>query len=63
MTIGENLRRYRLAGGWTQEALAHAAGVAHMTVSRLERDVQEPSVTVLRKLATALNVPLAALLD
>jgi len=58
MTIGENIRYYRDEADLTQEALAHKAGVAHMTVSRLERNIQRPGVDLLQKIARALGVTL-----
>ena len=57
-TIGKNIRKYRNRRGWGQEGLARRAKVAHMTVSRLERDIQQPSVAILGRIARALGVTL-----
>jgi tetratricopeptide (TPR) repeat protein/transcriptional regulator with XRE-family HTH domain len=54
-TFGALLRRYRLACGLTQEALAERAQISAFTISALERGVnQRPRVDTLDLLATAL---------
>lgn len=45
----------------SQEALALDAGVDRTYVSRLERELENPTVIVLERLATTLGVPVAAL--
>jgi transcriptional regulator with XRE-family HTH domain len=53
--VGWNLRRLRLKRGLSQEALAgELMDTAH--VSRIERGIENPTVVVLDKLATALDV-------
>lgn len=58
MTLSVNIRKYRLAARLSQEGLAQAAGLGHMTVSRLERGSPRPSLDTLQKLARALGVSL-----
>jgi len=58
-----NVRSVRLARGLSQEALGDIAGL-HMTeISRLERAVREPRLSTIVKLAQALGVSPASLLD
>jgi len=58
--IAGNLRRLRVAGGFSQERLALEAGVDRAYVSGLERARENPTVDVLDRLAAALDAPLAA---
>jgi transcriptional regulator with XRE-family HTH domain len=59
MSLGEivarNIRRLRLERGLSQEALAVDAGIDRTYVSRLERGLENPTVSVLEKLARALS--------
>jgi transcriptional regulator with XRE-family HTH domain len=61
--IGERLRRQRMRRALTQAELAERAGVTTATVARIERDEIEPRMTTLRKLAQALEVDPAELVD
>ena len=56
------LRAWRKHKGFTLQALAAAAGVSKPYVSQIERSKRAGTAATLRKLATALGVPLAALL-
>jgi transcriptional regulator with XRE-family HTH domain len=62
MNAGElvawNLRRLRVAQGVSQEALAVDAGIDRTYVSRLERRMENPTVSVLERLAHALKCPI-----
>ena len=53
------LRHHR---GWTQEELAHRAGLSARYVGQLERHKASPSVDVVERLATAFGVPSTELL-
>jgi transcriptional regulator with XRE-family HTH domain len=55
LLVARNIRRLRVAQGLSQEALAVDAGVDRTYVSRLERGLENPSVAVLEKLASALQ--------
>jgi transcriptional regulator with XRE-family HTH domain len=59
--VAWNIRKLRVERGWTQDALADAAEVDRTYVGRLERSNENPSLTVLEKLATALGVALPIL--
>jgi transcriptional regulator with XRE-family HTH domain len=60
LALGETLRSLRLDANLTLQAVADAAGVSQSLVSQVERGVASPSITTLRRLAGALNVPVAA---
>jgi len=53
--VARNIRRLRLERGLSQEALAVDAGIDRTYVSRLERGLENPTVSVLEKLARALS--------
>jgi transcriptional regulator with XRE-family HTH domain len=61
--IGERLKRQRTRRALTQAELAEHAGVTTATVARIERDEIEPRMTTLRKLAEALGVDPAELVE
>lgn len=63
-TFGEYLRQQRIIAGWSQEALAEAAGLSVRGISDLERGLRlAPHPTTLDRLAQALDVPLGDLKD
>lgn len=55
--IGDNLKRFRQREALTQAELAELAGIAEVTLSRIERNVADPHMSTIRKLARELNVP------
>jgi transcriptional regulator with XRE-family HTH domain len=57
--VAWNIRRLRVASGIAQEALAVDAGIDRTYVSRLERNMENPTVAVLERLALALEVEIA----
>ena len=59
--IGALVVGLRLSRGWSQEALAHEAGVSVSTVSRLERGALKGDARKVAKIAQALDVPAAVL--
>lgn len=61
--VGENLRRYRLESGLTQEELAEKAGISTSFCANLERGKKGMSILVLRELARALNISVDYLLS
>ena len=61
--IAARVRDLRKAQGYTLEQLAQRSGVSRSAISMVERGETSPTATVLGKLATALNMPLAALFD
>jgi transcriptional regulator with XRE-family HTH domain len=61
--FGANVRRYRIAAGLSQEAVAVKMGVDRAYVSGMERGQQNVTLLTMWHLAEALNVKPAALLD
>ena len=61
--VAWNLRRLRVLRGQSQEKLGLDAGVDRSYVGRLERAQENPTVDVLERLARALAVPIAHLLN
>ncbi len=59
--VAVNIRRLRVGRGVSQEAFAVDAGVDRTYMSRIERRLENPTVTVLEKIAAALGVEIAAL--
>jgi transcriptional regulator with XRE-family HTH domain len=59
--LGRNLRAARTEIGMTLQQLAEQIGVSQSLISQVERGVASPSITTLRRLASSLNVPIAAL--
>jgi transcriptional regulator with XRE-family HTH domain len=63
MRIGRTIRELRLAAGATLEELAHKAGLDASNLSRIERDLQEPSAGCAWRIADALHVSLGDLFE
>ena len=61
--LGSNVKRLRLEHGWSQEDYADRAGLHRTYVSDIERASRNPTITVIDKLAKALNVSAAALIE
>jgi transcriptional regulator with XRE-family HTH domain len=59
--VAVNIRRLRVSRGVSQEAFAVDAGVDRTYVSRIERKLENPTVTVLERIAAALGVGIAEL--
>ncbi len=60
--VGKRVRVWRALHDRTQDDLAAAAGVTRNFVSAIERGAQGLDAVRLRRLAVAMNVPLADLL-
>jgi len=61
--MGKTLKRLRRRRGLTQQQLAVKAGVSLGYLSRLEVDMHDPRLSTLKKLARALGVPVATLVE
>ena len=61
--IGERLKDLRIRRALTQEELANKASMGKNTVNRVERNLTEPHMSTLRKLAQALGVEPHELLE
>lgn len=57
------MKRLRKARGWSQEALADEAGLDRTYVSGIERRVKNPTITVVERVAAALNCNMGDLLN
>ena len=62
-TLGKNVRKIRLQRGITQEKLAFEAEIDLTYVGGIERGKRNPSLLVMARIAEALSVPLAKLLN
>lgn len=56
----ENLRKYRLAKGLSQESLAQASGLHRTYISAVERGERNISIDNIERLANALSKNIAA---
>lgn len=64
-TVGMNVKQLRGARGWTQAELAKRANVARVSIARLETSPKSrrPELRTIERLAKALGVPVAELLE
>jgi transcriptional regulator with XRE-family HTH domain len=58
-----NLRRYRRASALSQEELAHRAGIDRTYISSLERSLYAAGIDVVDRLAKAMGIEAADLLQ
>nr|WP_288556018.1 helix-turn-helix transcriptional regulator [uncultured Mediterraneibacter sp.] len=61
--IGDKIRETRKKNGLSLADLAERIGVSDSYLSQLERNNVDPSISVLRKLSSALNVPIVTFFD
>tara|TARA_R110001606_G_scaffold30173_4_gene93524 strand:+ start:139 stop:348 length:210 start_codon:yes stop_codon:yes gene_type:complete len=61
--FGKRLRALREEHGWSQEEFADRAGLHRTYVSAVERGVRNPTLSVLERLAKALGVSMAELVQ
>jgi transcriptional regulator with XRE-family HTH domain len=61
--VGANLRRLRVRRGLSLERLARASGVSRAMLSQIELGQSTPTINVVWKIATALDVPFSALIS
>ena len=62
-TVATRLKELRKRRGWSQEQLADEAGISRTYLARLETARQDPTLSTLEKLAKALKVKVAKLLE
>lgn len=60
-SIGGRMRKLRTTTGMTQTEVAVAAGMRQQQYARYEGDVAQPRLSVLRRIARALNAKLSKL--
>lgn len=63
LAFGKVLRKLRLAAGLTQEELGFNAGLQRKYISLLELGEQQPTLTTICKLSSALSVRPGRFLD
>lgn len=61
--VGLNVRRFREERGWSQEDLAFESGLHRTYVSGVERGIRNPTVLILDRLAEALGIEPARLIE
>lgn len=54
--IGEAIRKYRRANGFTQEAISGALNISVGTLANYENNVSSPNLETLDKLATLFGI-------
>jgi len=60
-SIGKNLRKLRVRHGYSLERLAQASGVSRAMLGQIELGKSVPTISLLWKVAKALDVPFSAL--
>lgn len=61
--LGQRIRYLREKKGWTQDTLAHLAGLHRAYPYRIENGLVDLRVSTLRKLSTVFEIPLRELID
>lgn len=61
MTIGKNIKLFRTIVGLKQKELAQKIEIQESYLSSIENDKKEPSLSLLRKISKALDIPLSML--
>ena len=61
--LAVNMKRLRKERGWSQEALAHEAGLDRTYVSGIERLKKNCTITVVERIAKAFQCSMGDLLD
>ncbi len=62
-SFGENLQKIRLSKKMTQEILAYTSDIPISQVGRIERGEINTTISTLKTLAKALNIPIKDLFD
>jgi len=63
MSLGKNVKKYRMKQGLRQWELALIVGVANPTISNIEMGKRNPSIGVVSKIAHALRCSVADLIQ
>ena len=63
MNIGNNIRRYRLQQGMTQQDVATICGLTKGMISKIESNKVTPALATLTKIANAIGVDIVALMS
>ncbi len=54
--VAKNARKYRLEKGISMEKLAYTLGIEYTVISRLERGITNPSISLVYGIAKALDI-------
>lgn len=63
MSIGENIKKIRMAAEMTQREFAEVAGVTNKAVSMWESGLREPRMGALQKISTYFGIPKSEIID
>lgn len=63
LRFGQSLKQCRAVAGLTQEELGARAGICYKYVGAIERGERNPSLEVLHKIATALDIDITELIS
>ena len=63
MTVGETIKRQRMALGMAQGELAEMLGVSQAMISQIEKGRKPPSLMLSKEIAGILNCSVDSLLD
>lgn len=61
MSVSNNIREFRTSRHLRQGELAEAVGSCSRTISRIERDICNPSLELALRIASVLEVPVETL--
>lgn len=56
MTIGKKIQQARMKSNFTQAQLAHMVGCGRLHITKLENNVEYPSLYLLKKIAQELDM-------
>lgn len=62
MTTGQRIRNARQNAGMTQAQLAEKLGIPYQSIGQWERDIRNPKLDTLRRIAGALNITIQKLM-
>ena len=61
MTTGQYIKRARQKAGMTQAQLAEKLGIPYQSIGQWERDIRNPKLDTLKRIAAALNITIQEL--
>lgn len=61
MDLGNSIKEYRIKKGYRQNELADKCNMTQAYLSKIENNQKEPALSVLKTIASALEVPLPVL--
>ena len=61
--LGQRIRNYRTAQGWSQEKLAELSGCHPTYIGQIERGEKNATIESIEKIATALDISLSRLFE